>query len=151
MEDSSNGQDQLKGVTTKTHQSLKLIKRRQISRVLIERSYTGARTYTSQTKPSEPCLLSAKQSPVPGELKGSIASADEIVLLIYVLKSASSLISAREDWSMNKRQESIWEERVKNQISFSCLGLWIFYIKEKIGPSVSSTSTDPPGSRSSCT
>ena len=69
--------------------------------------------------------------------------------LIYVLKSASSSISAREDWSMNKRQESIWEETVEDQISFSCLGLWTFYIKPRIDPSVSSTSTDPPGSQSS--
>ena len=72
-------------------------------------------------------------------------------LLIYVLKSASSSISAREDWSMNKRQESIWEEVVEDQILFSCLGLWTFYIKERIEPPASSTSIDPPGSRSSCT
>lgn len=44
-------------------------------------------------------------------------------LLIYVLKSASSSISAREDWSVNKRQEGIWEETDEDQISFSFLGL----------------------------
>lgn len=63
-------------------------------------------------------------------------------LLIYVLKSASSSISAREDWSVNKRQESIWEETDEDQISFSFLGLWTFYIEERIDPSVSSIHFD---------